>query len=320
MPSGAKKRKAAKKKKGDHHSNPSSASTHSHGDENVNFKEGSEEQKGVEDNVVRVEREFEIEKKSDNKDGGSPRSSSGSSSSNSDDESQGIKNTKGLEEIASVLDSLKGTDSLSETPAEATHHEPIKEAGESVVKNIPASDSDKISSLVEKVEVDISSPADSSMAPLVESVIKENGKEKTSSVKDKVGTSVSLVDAASEREEETIVRSVEKNDTISDPKECAIQENDDKLTVSFNAPTTTTDDDGAERERVSGVTEVLHCWLRVQCKEHPGRVVVDCLKCFQGLVHKSRIIHELLGRIVLEEQWEGLNRRSQEVGNAFKFQ
>ncbi|KAI3456074.1 hypothetical protein Pfo_012737 [Paulownia fortunei] len=322
MPSGAKKRKAAKKKKenqSNNHSNPSSASTHSYGDEDVKHQDDKESDVGevsspgsqdhthqnlltegeeeeiekernltnlpsaeglridggqkhivLEESVVQVEREFKFKDESDRKDGrvehdeatrksydGGSSGSSSSSSSSSDNESHGIKNSQAAADIASVVDSVKLADSLSGRSAEAIHSVPIEEAGDSVVENIPAADSEKISVLCEQVEVNMISPADISIAPyVVESVLKENGEKKLSSVGDKVGTSLTLVNAALEREEETIVQSVDTTATILDPKECVTQENDDRLTLPYNAPRATADN-GAEHEKDSGVTEPL---------------------------------------------------------------
>ncbi|KAG8365586.1 hypothetical protein BUALT_Bualt18G0120800 [Buddleja alternifolia] len=141
-------------------------------------------------NVVRVEREPEIEDESDKKDeifehdetdGGSSSGSSSSSSNGSDDESKGIESSQAVVDISPVVDPVNVADP--------------------VVENLPVVDLMKTSLSGEKAEVDSSS--------IVQSVFKVNGD-------------------ISDKNEEEIVKSVETVATIPDQKECVMQESDDR--------------------------------------------------------------------------------------------
>lgn len=222
--------------------------------EGVKIEVADEHNIVVERTVIPVEGELEIEAESDKKngrfdhdetarksyDGGSSgSSSSSSSSSSSDDESHGIKSSPAVVDIAPVSDIAA-----------------IEEASDSVVENIPAVVSEKISFTGEKAEVDMSSPANNSAAPsIVESVFKENGEKKQSSVQDQVGLSETFKDAASQQEE-AIIPSVENIAAVPDPNICLAEETDDRLSLSYNAPIATADN-GADADKDSGVTEVL---------------------------------------------------------------
>lgn len=207
-------------------------------------------QKALE-SVVRVETEIEIDNESGHKDemksydgGSSGRSSSSSSSSSSDNESHGIKNSESAMDISSVVDSTKVADSLSAMSADSIFSAPTKEARDSVAEKISVSG--------EQVGVDISSPTNITVAPyVVESGDQENGGKKLNSVEDKVGTSMAL-----ERKEEAIVQSVQATATISGPKESVAQETDERLTLPYNAPSATADNE-AEHKKDSGVTQPL---------------------------------------------------------------
>lgn len=215
--------------------------------------EGDEEEIEKE---VRVEREIKIKDELGQKDGtvehdestrksydGGSSGRSSSSSSSSDDESHGIKNTQAVTDISSVVDSAKVADSLSGRSADSISNAPTKEAHDSVAE--------KISVLGEQVGVDTSYP--------YEYALEENGEKKLSSVEHKVGTSMASVYAALEREEEAIVQSVHYTATILEPKECVAKENDDRLTMPYNAPGATADN-GVEHKKDSAVTQVLCCF------------------------------------------------------------
>lgn len=216
--------------------------------------EGEEEEIEKE---VQVEREIKIKDELGQKDGtvkhdestrksydgGSSGRSSSSSSSSSDDESHGINNTQAVTDISSVVDSAKVADSLSGRSADSISNAPTKEAHDSVAE--------KISVLGKQVGVDMSYP--------YESALEENGEKKLSSVEDKVGTSMASVYAALQREEEAIVQSVHNTATILEPKECVAKENDDRLTMPYNAPGATADN-GVEHKKDSAVTQVLCCF------------------------------------------------------------
>lgn len=229
--------------------------------------EGDNEHGIVEERIaVPVEREFKIEDEFDKKngrfehdeterksyDGGSSGSSS-SSSSNSDDESHDIKNSQAVVDTAPV--SVKVDHSLHGENIEAISTTTIGEASDAVVDSVPPVVSDKVSLLNESVEVDTVYPANSSAAPYVaESVVTENGKKKDS-VEKEVGVSESFKDAPSQLEEATIP-SVENIAATSDPKKCLVEEADDGLSLSYNAPIATYDN-GADAEKDSGVNEPL---------------------------------------------------------------
>ncbi|KAK4440115.1 hypothetical protein Salat_0346400 [Sesamum alatum] len=215
------------------------------------------------ESVVRVERGIKIEDELGHRDetvehdestrksydGGSSGGSSSRSSSSSDDESHGIKNSQAAMDISSVVDSSKVADSLSAMSVDSIFSAPTKESLEKVAEKVSVSG--------EHLGVDRNSPTNITVAPyVVESVAQENAGEKLSSVEDKVGTSMAFVYDALERKEEAIVRSVQTTATISDPKECVPQENDDKLTLPYNAPSAPADN-GAEHKKDSGVTQPL---------------------------------------------------------------
>lgn len=206
---------------------------------------------------VPVEREFKIEDEFNKKngrfvydeterksyDGGSSGSSS-SSSSSSDDESHGIKSSQ------AVVDHSLHVGNIEPVPTTT-----IGEASDGVVDSVPPVVSDKIALLSESVEVDTSSPANSSVAPsVVKPLFKEN-EEKKGSLEEQVGISETCKDAASQTEEATIP-SVEKITSTFDPKACITEETDDRLSLSYNAPIVSLDNE-ADAEKDSGVTEPL---------------------------------------------------------------
>ncbi|KAH6826196.1 hypothetical protein C2S53_001633 [Perilla frutescens var. hirtella] len=241
----------------------------------------------VEDEFNRKNGRFEhdeTERKS--YDGGS--SGSSSSSSSSDDESHDVKNIKNSQAVVDTAPvSVKVDHSLHGENIEAVSTTTIGEASDAVVDSVPPVASDKVSLLNESVEVDTVSPANSSAAPYVaESVYKENG-EKKGSVEEEVGVLESFKDAASQLEEggvtesfkdaasqleevgisesfkdavsqleEATIPSVKNNAATSNPKTCLAEETDDRLSLSYNAPTPTYDN-GADAEKDSGVTEPL---------------------------------------------------------------
>lgn len=200
---------------------------------------GSEKEIKIEDVFYGEDRRYKHDEAVRKSYAGGSSGSRSSSSSSSDNESHDIE------------DNQAQADSLSGMSVKANHHVPVEEADDSVSENIPAADSKEILVSGEHVGADMSSPADISVAPcVVGSVIKENGERKLSSIKNKVGTSVALVDAVVE--EEPIVQSVDKTVTVLDSKECLTQQNDDRRTSPKNAHSDTTED-----EKTSGVTEVL---------------------------------------------------------------
>lgn len=204
-----------------------------------------------------VEREFKIEDEFNKKnggfehdeterksyDGGSSGTSS-SSSSSSDDESHGIKSSQAVVDHSLYVENIEPV--LTAT---------IEEASDVVVDSVPPVVSDKIALLSESVEVETGSPAKSSVAPsVVKPLFKEN-EEKKGYLEEQVGISKTCKDAASLTEEATIT-SVEKITGSFDPKACVTEETDDRLSLSYNSPIVSLENE-ADAEKDSGVTEVL---------------------------------------------------------------
>ncbi|KAG6419297.1 hypothetical protein SASPL_121513 [Salvia splendens] len=341
MPSGAKKRKAAKKKKENpnpSHNHSDSAPAHSHGDDDVKHEKLLAEAEAggassTEGSRVGVEKDIKIEDESgvndsiidhngENRkpyDGGSS-GSCGSSSSSSDDENSGIKKGEAESSIASEV-SVGVDDSLSGKPVESVC--------DSTVESIAAA-----------IESDVLSQADISVAPLVvECTLEGNEGKKLGSVEERICTSV---------EEADVVGSAEITPKTLDPKECVTQENDDRSTLPRVAL-----DNGAQCVKDSNVTQVcvasepfehiqviwntLHAiirsfflffcsrwWLllRIQFKKRRGKVAVDCLKCFRGLVINQRILlkqkQTLWLREVVEDVNEDLHHQNKELVLPFR--
>ncbi|XP_073061329.1 uncharacterized protein [Primulina eburnea] len=299
MPSGSKKRKAARKKKENHpvsnHSNGcddikqqddkdsdvgelSSLNSHDHDSHQSHLKEGLEEENEKGENIShtpaeeklkikdgegpRIDREFEIEDKSSNKDDGSSSGSSGnsdSSRSSSDDESDFIKKGEAAIDITPVVDlgngneslsggpaehivraeiddgvdSGNGNESLSGGPAENIVHAEIDDGVDSVVENSPAEELKNTSILGEKVETDtciapyIIGPMESDVKRL--GLVEDNGISKV------------FMDVPLKKDE-----SIENIVTL-DRKDCVTQESHDRVAADI----------GVELEKDSGVTEVL---------------------------------------------------------------
>ncbi|XP_073300584.1 uncharacterized protein [Primulina huaijiensis] len=266
MPSGSKKRKAARKKKENqpvsNHSNGcddikqqddkdsdvgefSSLNSHDHDSHQSHLTEGLEEENEKGENIShtpaeenlkikdgegpRIDREFEIEDKSSNKDDGSSSGSSDnsdSSRSSSDDESNFIKKGK-------VVDLGNGNESLSGGPAENIVRAEIDDGVDSVVENSPAEELKNTSILGEKVETDtcitpyVIGPMESEVKRL--GFVEDNGISKV------------FMDVPLKKDE-----SIENIVTL-DHKDCVTQESRDRVAADI----------GVELEKDSGVTEVV---------------------------------------------------------------
>lgn len=211
--------------------------SHTPAEEELKIK-GSEEPSFVveDDAVVPVDRKFEIEDKSSNKDDGSSYESSGSSKSSrssSDDESNFIKKDEAAKDIAPVVDLGNGNESLSGEPAENIVSAEIDDGVDSVVENSPAEELKNASILGDKVETD------TSITPYIiepmESEVKRLGVVEDDGIS-KVFMDMPLKDD----------KSIENIVTL-DPKECVTQESHDTVAADI----------GVELEKDSGVTEVM---------------------------------------------------------------
>ncbi|CAI9787984.1 unnamed protein product [Fraxinus pennsylvanica] len=293
MPSGAKKRKAAKKKKAvesssnnNNNSIPPDSTAQSHGDDDLKHQDDKDsdgvevsspapqehcshhysftEDEGVEveqelitsnvpsdRSIFLVEGELNGEDESDRKDikivydGGEPGSSS---STSSDDESHVVEDSKIVIENVTFVDSAKPVNFLSEQQAEEIHVVSVEEDSDLVKKTSPVVDLEKISMLDEKVQVGICA---------TESELKANEMEKLSYADEKVIISATIVDVVSERNEDVPTDGlIEIAAATSNAKECATQENDDKLTPSYALPRVDANKE-VEREKDNKFPEVL---------------------------------------------------------------
>lgn len=176
----------------------------------------------VERNDIQAEREFKIEGEVGGKfeQEENERKSYDGGPSGSSSSSNSDDESHGVKTSHAAVDKAPASseidNSLQKDNVEVVPPITIGEASEAVVDTIPPVISDKVSLLSETVE---------------------DG-EKKGSV------------------EEATIPSVEKVPETSDPKKCSAEETDERLSLSYNAPTPT-HDNGADAEKDSGVTQVL---------------------------------------------------------------
>ncbi|KAL0328939.1 UNVERIFIED_CONTAM: hypothetical protein Scaly_2326500 [Sesamum calycinum] len=333
MPSGSKKRKAAKKKKenqpNNHPNNPSPASAHSHGGEDVKNQDDKESDVGEvsspasQDNYSHqnFSREGEAEEIEGRENISNVPSAEGVKTDvvgdpnivveessipverefKIEDESD-IKDGKHDDsakesnegvDVTPVVDSGKVADSLSGGQAEAIHTANIEEAEDPTIENIPAFVSEKT--------------ADDPAGPsVVESVFKDNGVKKLISFEDKVGSSAVSDVTVSQQTEEASSPPAENNIKIPDQKECVAQETDDRLTLSYNAPIATADN-GAERENDSGVTEPLLAPAIRPVQTTSWKSCCGLFEVFTGSAEKGMRFNRLLNPSILSVQKQAVN-------------
>ncbi|XP_075481644.1 uncharacterized protein LOC142522277 isoform X1 [Primulina tabacum] len=242
--------------------------SHTPSEEALKIKDG-EEPSIAEDDVVPVDREFEIEDKSSKKSDGSSSGSSSSRNSsrcNSDDESHRIKKGEAAIDITPVVELESGDGSLSGVPAENIVSAEIDDGVDSVVENFPAEELKNISTLGDKVETDIS------IAPYI-SEPTESEEERPGFVEDN-GISMVFMDAPLKRKDESIETIV-----TPDPEKCVTQETHDRVAA----------DVGVELEKDSGVTEVLFVLLLAPAP-HPVQTTTwkSCCGLFEVFARSGR--------------------------------
>ncbi|XP_070024472.1 uncharacterized protein [Nicotiana sylvestris] len=265
MPSGAKKRKAAKKKKELQAKDPSN----SHGED---LKHDGSESLNI--NIEHVESGKEPSEK------GSRRSSSSSSSSNccsssSSDEKPAVVDKNFLVDNAPPVELVKEPDSF---------------ANDQVVENLPGADARKsiveTASLSDTIQVTTgSSNTDNVKSHTAEPAMKENlgfvdGKATVSEVLLELEK---RIDEASETLHDGAI-------AASDAKVSTFKEDEEKLELSYNAPTVdaTVHPDNVKETPTHECYEHQWLWLRDQCKQLPGRIAVAYLRFLQDQIHNFR--------------------------------